>query len=206
MIFFTSDWHLGWESTLVYDERPFQTPEEQNQDLVKRFNNMVKPEDTTYFLGDMGKPKDLLEVLPQLNGKKILIRGNHDKGMQSCMNLGFDLVLEFASFTLGSTTVTLSHYPLKDIHREDTEDGKSVCWHGDYKHQAWSQTGRAQVHLHGHIHSPSFKNNSKPIQIERTGENFLVQIDVGVKAWKYAPFSLKQLESIAAKVKDDKPL
>lgn len=53
-----------------------------NEGLIKAWNNVVSPEDTVYQLGDLifGGIKRWKEILPQLNGKIIHCRGNHDSG------------------------------------------------------------------------------------------------------------------------------
>lgn len=54
-----------------------------NEDLIKRWNMRVTDSDDVYIVGDMFfKYKDISEVksvLTRLNGKKHLIKGNHDK-------------------------------------------------------------------------------------------------------------------------------
>lgn len=46
--------------------------------MVERWNSKVKPEDTIYHLGDVVINRKSLAVVKRLNGRKILIRGNHD--------------------------------------------------------------------------------------------------------------------------------
>lgn len=210
MIYFTSDWHLGWTSTLKFDQRPFATPEEQDSALLKRFNNILKYEDTIYFLGDMGKPSNLKSIITQINGKKILILGNHDKGPQAMLECGFDVVLNSASYKLGKTFITMSHYPIPGRFRETVSVNGDKFWHGDRKHtvlvpdlvKLGSNVGVQQVHLHGHIHSPNPERKSHKIEIshplDKNG-NMLIQYDVGVKANNYMPVSLSQIESLVAK-------
>ena len=79
-IFYISDTHFGHKNVLKYDNRPYFTVAEMDADLIRRWNNAVKPTDTVYHLGDFSwlKPAEESEILQQLNGTKILIRGNHD--------------------------------------------------------------------------------------------------------------------------------
>jgi calcineurin-like phosphoesterase family protein len=51
-----------------------------NEALVANWNNLVGKDDVVYHLGDFGfgPPAKLLEARKQLNGKIILIKGNHD--------------------------------------------------------------------------------------------------------------------------------
>jgi calcineurin-like phosphoesterase family protein len=58
--------------------RPWDTPEEMDEELIKRFNDTVRPNDKVYFLGDVVINRRCLPTLARLNGDKVLIRGNHD--------------------------------------------------------------------------------------------------------------------------------
>lgn len=58
--------------------RPWTNTEEMDEELVKRWNEVVRPCDKVYHLGDVAIKKSGLKVLERLNGKKVLIKGNHD--------------------------------------------------------------------------------------------------------------------------------
>ena len=58
--------------------RPWNDPAEMDEELVKRFNERVRPNDKCYFLGDVVINRRALPTLARLNGDKVLIRGNHD--------------------------------------------------------------------------------------------------------------------------------
>lgn len=51
-----------------------------NEELINRWNSVVKPEDTIIHCGDffMGPINKIDNILSRLNGKIILVRGNHD--------------------------------------------------------------------------------------------------------------------------------
>ena len=51
--FFTSDLHFGHERVIKFDNRPFKSVEEMNEELIKRWNNKVDRGDLVYVLGDM---------------------------------------------------------------------------------------------------------------------------------------------------------
>ena len=74
MIYFTSDTHFGHANIIKYCKRPFANVDEMNIALVAAWNAKVKPEDTVYHLGDVTFKR--LDMVPLLNGTKILIRGN----------------------------------------------------------------------------------------------------------------------------------
>lgn len=58
--------------------RPFTSNEEMDNTMVERWNEVVKPQDHVYHLGDVAIAKRGLENLKRLNGHIRLIRGNHD--------------------------------------------------------------------------------------------------------------------------------
>jgi calcineurin-like phosphoesterase family protein len=58
--------------------RPWDDPAEMDEAMVDRWNAVVKPHDKVYHLGDVAIAKKSLVIMSRLNGKKVLIRGNHD--------------------------------------------------------------------------------------------------------------------------------
>jgi len=105
-------------------------------------------------------------------------------------NQGFDVVLSGAFFYIGGHRVSMSHCPLPGVFREDVTDMNGSTpgemWHGENKNQPFtSQDLTVDFHLHGHIHSDG---KNKPRSTER-------QFDVGVRANKYRPVSLSEIES-----------
>jgi len=85
--FFTSDQHFGHANILKYEEASrrnqhgcqFSSVEEMDDYLVDQWNAVVTPDDLVYCLGDFCyNYQQMCDVLPFLNGIKILIVGNHD--------------------------------------------------------------------------------------------------------------------------------
>ncbi len=83
--FVISDTHFGhtnsWEKFKREDGsplRPFTSTEEMDETMIERWNAKVGPNDTVYHLGDVAINKKGLASVSRLNGRKILIRGNHD--------------------------------------------------------------------------------------------------------------------------------
>ena len=191
--FFTSDLHIGHKNCIALDKRPFTDLDHMHRVLVNNYNSTVRPQDTCYFLGDVGLCANdtLKSVISQMNGTKVLILGNHDKGLQSMKNAGFDVVVYGASLVIAGELVTMSHCPLIGIQREDTTDMKGAklgeYWHGESRHSRfYSTVNRDQYHLHGHIHSP---NSGKSVKILDK------QYDVGVVANLFRPVSISTIES-----------
>ena len=78
-IFFTSDLHFGHENVIRFDNRPFETVEEMNAELVRRWNAKVSNGDLVYVLGDMiwkSNHGEAEKLIKSLNGQIILIKGN----------------------------------------------------------------------------------------------------------------------------------
>ena len=84
-VFLVSDTHFGHEKTCSVFKRedgsplrPFKNAEEMDEEMVRRWNERVRPNDKVYHLGDVVINRKALNVLRRLNGDKVLIRGNHD--------------------------------------------------------------------------------------------------------------------------------
>lgn len=77
-VYMTSDWHLGHRNILKYRKGDFTTREELEALLERNFNSIVTKRDLTYFLGDMCFDRESLSIIKRLNGRKLLILGNHD--------------------------------------------------------------------------------------------------------------------------------
>lgn len=190
--FFTSDWHIGHENAIKFDNRPFRDLDHMHKQLVVNFNKQVPKNAITYFLGDVvtHNVETTKKVLDQLNGTKILIVGNHDKGYESCYNAGFDLVMDSAVIYIHKQRVTLTHCPLLRVFREDTSTMKGSTegemWHGEFRNTRFATADEGQFHLHGHIHSP---NGGKSEKIA------FRQYDVGLPGNNYRPIHISNIES-----------
>jgi calcineurin-like phosphoesterase family protein len=84
MIYFTADehyYHANIISNRFRDTRPFNTVDEMNRTIIKHHNEIVTKDDVTYHLGDFSFSKhwqDMRHILGKLNGRHILVLGNHD--------------------------------------------------------------------------------------------------------------------------------
>jgi len=195
--FFTSDWHLGHKACIGFDHRPFDDIEDMHESLVKRYNATVPRDGVCYFLGDIivGDKSVCSNVIRRLNGTRILLLGNHDRGLHSMYEAGFHMVAYTASLHIAEEIVTLSHCPLRGLYREDLTGLSSTGenWHGENKHKKYSLPDFGQFHLHGHIHSPNKGRSSRVL-----GR----QLDVGVVANNYTPVSSSQVEAWIAGIKN----
>lgn len=97
-IFFIADPHFGHQNIITYENRPYDSVEAMDHDLIKRWNQVVKAQDEVFVLGDFsfyGKEKTA-EIVEQLNGKKTLIMGNHDsRSPKYYYECGFETVSKY---------------------------------------------------------------------------------------------------------------
>lgn len=143
--FILSDTHFFHKNIIEYASRPFDNVEEMNEALIKNWNSVVTKQDRVWHLGDVcfcGKKK-AESIIRRLNGKKILIKGNHDNNSnQWYLDIGFDQVYNHS--VLLHQKYLLTHFPL---------DGLTGTTRGHF------------INVHGHIHekiikSPGFFNVS----------------------------------------------
>ena len=117
-IWVTSDTHFHHRNIIKYEAeaRPFKDRDEMDAELVKRWNEVVGPSDVVFHLGDFafaGK-NYISSIAHQLNGRKILLLGNHDReNMIDWISCGFYFVHE-RPFLLDDKFI-FSHEPLAEI-------------------------------------------------------------------------------------------
>lgn len=117
----TADWHLG-ETRMELMGRPFVSPHEQLAVLAHNHNSVVKPEDTVIVVGDVcnkDAPEWLKFVGTHFNGRKLLIRGNHDRGFtDDQLRPYFDQIIGDGGGyyqMLGGVTCYITHYPTEGV-------------------------------------------------------------------------------------------
>lgn len=113
-----------------------------DETLIENWNKTVKPKDTIYHLGDVtwyGSDK-FSKIAKRLNGKKFLIRGNHDHDK----NLApyFEYIRHYDTIKLNGIRIVLMHFPI-------------LSWDGQY---------HGTIHLHGHTHNTI--NNSGTLRFD----------------------------------------
>ena len=177
MEYFTSDLHFGHKSILSYDKRPFSTAKEMDEELIKRWNNKISKKDTVYILGDISwyKKEQTKEILQRLNGKKVLIKGNHDslKDIEYYKDL-FVEVVSYKEIKINRTKIILCHFPI-------------MFYNGQHNNS---------IMLYGHVHNSKEENLlklfKKDIRILEP-ENKCRMYNVGCMLWDYEPVSLKEI-------------
>ena len=144
-IFFYSDPHFGHKNVIKYCNRPFEDVAHMKEELIRRYNEVVGPNDLVYWLGDcfFCGVKEATEIMARLNGKKVLIRGNHDRKSEKMLQIGFDAVLENAEIRIANQRVKMCHFPyrpeipekvvnkIQQIKGECRKEGKDSSWYLD---------------------------------------------------------------------------
>lgn len=131
-VFFTSDTHFGDPRVLRIDKRPYPTVADHDAALLARWNEVVRPEDEVWHLGDFAlhvSPGRIDELLAALNGTKHLITGNND-GPATLAAKGWASVQPYAELVLDGTAIVMCHYAFR----------------------TWKNMGRGWIDLHGHSH------------------------------------------------------
>ena len=184
--FFTADLHFGHENIIRYCNRPFATVTEMNTELVANWNAVVADDDEVWVLGDvaMGPIDESLANVAALQGRKVLLTGNHDRcwaGNESrhsewvrrYHDAGFGEILQgTVETTVDGVDVLAAHFPYEgDSHDED-------------RFTRWRPIDTGDWLLHGHVHTKWQVKNR--------------QINVGVDVWDYAPVAETTLAAIIA--------
>ena len=124
-VFFTADTHFSQEGKVKRKLVPFASVEETDDEMVRRWNQVVSKNDIVYHLGDFGN----YEMINKLNGKVILICGNYEERdyagdfdlfRQELLNLGFCEVYKTGIYLDESVVgekLYLTHKPLS--HAQD---------------------------------------------------------------------------------------
>ena len=142
MRFYIADCHFYHEAlNTKMDKRGFASAEQMNEYMIQRWNEKVRNCDETVILGDFsfGDAMQTNSLLKQLNGKKYLIEGNHDRYLKYRRfdkNL-FEWIEPYKEIHDNGRKVILSHYPI-------------MCYNGQYR---LNEKGEPKTYmLYGHVH------------------------------------------------------
>lgn len=214
---FTSDPHFGHDNVINFCKRPFKDMKEMMEVMREKHNARVKPDDTVIYVGDIFfylDKKDAKAYLDSCNGKKILVRGNHDRKANEMLQMGFDFVVEEMVVVIANERVTISHYPFKaPLYVHHYFNLRAMLYKLLRKKGAWSLSRRfydrrpdnkGQFLLHGHTHGPDKRMEYKPTFLDKLFFNRNVrhrQIHVGVDAWNYEPIPIGEVGNLICTIK-----
>lgn len=133
MIYLTSDLHFGHQRNFLYEPRGFSSIEEHDAAIIKNWNEIVKPDDEVFLLGDlvMNDTEAGIEKLAQLNGKLNIVFGNHDTTRKIGLYEKLPNITLVGWSTLiksGKWSFYLCHFPTMVDNFE--EKHKFYCLHG----------------------------------------------------------------------------
>jgi len=172
--FIVSDTHFCHAQILEYCARPFKSVEEMNEVMIERWNAVVSPSDVVIHMGDVGfRYEKLKDIIDRLNGKKLLIRGNHDWSINKMESLGFQCLTQCKN---DSYVEVMRNRMFHICHRP--RDMATIP--SDNKELAF------QVRLVGHEH------NNMPIFIKWVRDTSdvarpIMALNLSIEHWGYVP-------------------
>jgi calcineurin-like phosphoesterase family protein len=179
---FISDLHFGHGNILKYQgsTRTFPSVAAMDAEMISRWNKSINKRDVVYVIGDFSFYRDMSynkQILSCLNGKKILIRGNHDLGeTKELLDAGFDDVRDEMRMKISNgENVLLKHYPYDLpwwVYFYRKLIGSLGPWRSYYVH---TPIDKGAFLIHGHHHgAPKMKRK---------------MINVNVDSWDFKPVS-----------------
>ena len=166
MIYFTADLHFGHENIIKQCQRPFKSIEQMDKALIQNWNAVVSEEDEVYILGDFTMKSTYVaqQYFSALNGKKYLIRGNHDEFANDCDVSLYELewIKDYYKMEYQGVELVLFHYPILE----------------------WENKSKSSIHLFGHIHNKVLET------VKSIGGK---SINVGVDVNNYTPVSIDKV-------------
>jgi calcineurin-like phosphoesterase family protein len=151
MKIFTSDLHFGHKRIVEFTNRAVDCLSQDNHTrwLINVWNTEVSAGDIVYHLGDFSffkKYNEVADVVSQLKGSKIFIKGNHDKREY------LDELVE--------DQLIAAWYDYKEIKLQDVP---TVLFH--FPISSWHRQGHGAYHLHGHCHGNHKDNKGKMLDM-----------------------------------------
>ena len=190
VVFVTADTHFGHARINELAGRPFASTEEMDRELVRRWNEVVGPEDVVLHLGDLalGPIEESLALTGQLSGRKFLVPGNHDRVSSATQTRraierftplyeqnGWAILPEIVEGTRHGRRLLASHYP----YRGDSQEVE--------RHSRQRPRDEGLPLIHGHTHARDHGPDGS-------------QFHVGVDAFDYAPVPFAVVDAWLADV------
>ena len=189
----SSDYHLGHGRINEYANRPFKSPDDANARIIANHNMRIKDDDIFYHVGDFCfksgpncmKAEDWLK---QLNGRKVMIRGNHDN------NNSLKTIID-------SVYVTFANRSIKMVHKPEHSDPNVDINLVGHVHNAWRiRTFRQHYDIiesivYNKLDKPSDRQdlvtflNTQKMNRRSTS----VILNVGLDVQKYYPITLDEV-------------
>lgn len=190
---FTADTHFGHARIIELCERPYGNVDEMNEALVNNWNALVADDDIVFILGDLalGKIDDSLVYVAALNGRKVLVPGNHDRVWTGYPKTGKPVrEVDIDRYEEADLIIMGGGEPMT-LHR-DNGDQWILCHfpdigdsHDEDRFDAWRPRPprQGEVIVHGHVHTKWRTNGPR--------------INVGVDVWGYRPVREDEVAELA---------
>ena len=177
-MFFTSDTHFCHSNIIKYCKRPFANIAENDEEIIRRWNEKVPEDGIVFHLGDVafGDPERVDNILERLNGTIYLVIGNHDwRRVVNNHKWRFEMMTQQINMKIGKRHIILNHYPMLAF---------SGAWRGE----------DATYQLFGHVHTSPYTDEG--LDQQRMKYLFTSQYDVGVDNNNFTPISWKEVYQI----------
>jgi calcineurin-like phosphoesterase family protein len=151
-VYFTSDTHFNHDKAFIYEARGYKNRYEHNDALIEKINEVVRPEDTLFHLGDFClniTPPEFESILSRINCNNIAyIWGNHNSCIrrvyEDAVATEYGKDIEVYPYAVGKITY-LGYY------KEVIVNGHMIVLH-HYPHQIFNQMQKGACQLSGHSH------------------------------------------------------
>lgn len=154
----TSDLHFGHANIKNFcpgTRGHYHDVAHMNSEMTRQWNLRIAASDMVYILGDVCfmDLESAVATVSALNGRKILIEGNHDRKLlknpafRSC----FEEIHKYLDIARNGVKIVMFHYPIAE----------------------WDQQYRGSVHFHGHLHGkPSGIGHwrARDVSVDATGQ------------------------------------
>lgn len=153
-----ADHHFGHRNILTFKREDgtlirgsvFKDIEEHDEELIRRHNDLVEHGDRVYMLGDVAINRRCLHSLSRLNGRKVLVKGNHDIFQLKDYLPYFDDIRSYVvQKDKDNNKIIMSHIP---IHPESL--------------------GRFDTNIHGHLHQNKVINDDRYVCVSMEHLNY----------------------------------
>ena len=174
---------VSHDREFIWKARGFNSVDEMNEETIRRFNEVVNPEDTVYILGDIalgGGSQETLEkakaLIERLNGSLYLIRGNHDTDNRISMYRDCKNVI---SCGLWATCIKyegyhfyLSHFPTLTANLEKESLKQCTCNLYGHTHQTTNFYMDMPMYYHVGVDS----HNCYPVELDNIIEEMKAKV------------------------------
>jgi calcineurin-like phosphoesterase family protein len=154
MDYIISDLHVNHKSIIGFSQRPFKSVNEMNEAIIDNWNSVITHNDRVFLLGDVMFSREFDEILKlllkTLNGKIILILGNHDVPLEKLFKKNQYRVPDHKLFIIGHILDTKVDFGCNTFI-------KSVMCH--YPLYSWNASMNGRPHFYGHVHNNTIKND-----------------------------------------------